>query len=140
MEKFLDVAIERNGAVVAQQSLCVLLLQEKHTAQSKVGKRLPTVARDRRTKEFGCFGVVSSRSSERTQREHIAEALRDRLTDIESRSKVFECDERLVGMQCSVALSVEEGAASNSLSGSRRAADAEQQHIANSPISQTKFQ
>ena len=57
MEKLLDVAVELDSAVVAQQRLRVLLLQEQHAAQCEVRQRLPAVADDRRAEELRRFGV-----------------------------------------------------------------------------------
>ena len=61
--KFLDVAVEFDCAVVAVQRVSVVLLQEVHTPQGKVGKSLLAVAVDGRSEELRGFGEVATRGS-----------------------------------------------------------------------------
>ncbi len=111
VKKLLDVPVALNGAVVALESLLVLLLQEPHAAQREVRQCLPPVARDSCAKELRGFGKVAVGGSEGSQSEHIAEALRDRRAQVERGGEVLEREDGLAGMQRPVALPVEEGAA-----------------------------
>ncbi len=88
--KFLDVAVEFDGAVVAAQRISVVLLQEVHAAQGEVCERLLTVAVYGRSKELRGFNEVTAGCGERAYGKHVAKALRGGLAQVESSSKVFE--------------------------------------------------
>ena len=96
MKKFLDVAVAFDCAIIALEGILIVFLQEIDAAKREVRDRLPAVAGDCSAEELRSFGKVSIRSSERSQRKHIAEALRNRRAQVERSGKVFQRNDRLV--------------------------------------------
>jgi hypothetical protein len=96
VKKFLDVAVAFDCAIVTLEGILVVFLQEIDAAKREVRERLPAVAGDGSSEELRSFGKVSIRSSKRSQRKHIAEALRNGRAQVERSGKVFQRNDGLV--------------------------------------------